>query len=700
MPDKRHFHFLHMFMALAILCSTLGPSLARSEESHANGTVELAPMTVTAEKREGDASAIPTSITLLNETQIQDFDLKSASDLEALTPNLYITRGGASTSNRAAMRGITSSMTGDPVMGFYLDGVYYGSGLDIGLFDVERVEVLRGPQGTLYGRNSEAGVVNVVTKKPGDEWEGSLSADVGTFNSYTGTAMLGGPLIDGRLGIRGNFRYHTTDGWFENQYDGSNEAGQEDNFDGRLSVIATPSDQLELRLIYDGQHYDSASYAPFAPMNDSDMRHSVNVDDDGKADKDADGLSLTADYAWESMALTSITSVRSEDQTFANDIDFTPIDLMAMSIGSETRGVSQELRLHSTDDSPLQWIGGAFLLHEERDGQADTWMNFMNMGMGMPGETLGLKNTTTTNGFALFGEASYLFFERLKLTLGLRYDLEQKDFNYSQTPGGPVLGMMGYADQSGSQDDTFEAWLPKAALSYALTEGIMPYASVSRGFKSGGFNTIDNLGRPYEPEFTWNYEIGVKTNWFDNRLQANLALFHIDWTDVQVEVPTAGGTSTYIENAGEATSQGVELEVLARPLQGLELLMGGAYTDARYEEYTSGENVYDDNRFIDSPEYTLNLGLTYRLPGTGLFTNMHYARFGAIAFDPANTREQDDYGVLSAKVGYEGDGYEVYLYGRNLLDEEYVTRAFAVNDAWYGRAGEPQIFGVNVKFYF
>jgi iron complex outermembrane recepter protein len=671
------------------------------EAIHPPRQVDLGTLTVTAEKRESDAQEIPVGMTVLGETQIQDFDLKTTADLIGLAPNLYVTQSGnPMAASYAALRGITSSMTGTPSLGFYVDGVYYAPGLDIDLFDVERVEVLRGPQGTLYGRNSEAGVVNVVTKRPGDGWEGSVGADVGTFDTYDAKAMLSGPLIRGSLGFRGAVRYNETDGYFENRYDGSDEVGRAENLAGRFSVVSTPTDRWDLHLIYDVQHYDSPAYAHFAPLDSEDLRTDINVNVPGESHKDADGLALRAEGKWSTISLVSITTAHTEDYRSANDIDMTPADLTAMAIDAETDTLSQEVRLLSTDQGPLQWLCGLYFLWEKDDRGYGTWMNFMDMGMGVPGESLRLKNRSETTGFAWFGETSYTFFDRLKFTLGLRYDVERKDFEYSQTPSGPVLVMMGYASENGSREETFDAWLPKASLSYTLSEGAMPYASVSRGFKSGGFNDIDNLGSVYDPEFTWNYELGIKTDWFDNRVRVNAALFHIDWTDMQVEIPTAGGTAVYIDNAGEATSQGAELEVAVRPLHGLEILAGGAYTDARYEDYTSGANVYDDQRIMDSPEYTLHLGLTYRLPISGLIANLLYTHYGAICFDPANTREQADYGILNAKIGYEGRGFDFYLYGRNLLDEEFVTRAFSVNGEWYGRAGEPRVVGVNTRFYF
>jgi iron complex outermembrane receptor protein len=659
---------------------------------------ELESVIVTAEKREKNVQEIPGSVSVVSETQIADFNVETTKDVVSMTPNLYITdTGNGLMSTFASIRGITGGMTGIPSLGLYVDDVYY-PGLDIGLLDVERVEILRGPQGTLYGRNSEAGIINVITKKPTDTWESSLSLDAGKFDSREVRAMVSGPVMRKQASFRAAFRYFETDNYFENRFDGSDEAGRAENIDARLSLGFTPTDRLNLTLGYDFQQYDSPELAIFAPLDQGgDLRKNINVDYQGKSSKDAHGGHLRAAYKMEEMQLVSITSARNEDYLMSNDADLTPVDMMTLTLAKDITTVSQELRLVSDKkDAPLQWLCGVFFLSEQDDRKYDTWMNFMNMGMGVPGETLTQKSGTHTWGGAVFGEMSYGFGNGINISLGLRYDYERKEFDYTQTPSGPGLPMVGYGADSGEGEESFDAWLPKAVVSYRGWEHLMPYASVSRGFRSGGFNDIDNLGSAYDAEFTWNYEVGVKTDWLDNRVRVNLAFFHIDWTDMQVEIPTAGGTAVYIDNAGEATSQGVELEVAARPLPGLEILAGGAYTDACYEDYTSGANVYDDKRIIDSPEYTLNLGATYRFD-SGFFVNGKYAHFGQILFDPANTRSQKNYGLFDAKIGFETEHFDIYVYGKNLLDQDYVTRAFEVNDTLFGRAGAPRIFGIMLK---
>ncbi len=576
--------------------------------------------------------------------------MKNTMDLSSLVPNLYITKtGNAVVTDFASIRGISGSMNVNPALGLYVDNVYH-SGLSLSLFDIERIEVLRGPQGTLYGRNSQAGIINIITKKPSDFWASTMTLDFGSFNSYEARGSLSGPLIADKLAFRAAGRYFETDGYFENQFDGADDVGRVENIDGRFSLKATPSNKLIINFSYDLQRYKSPKYANFAPLDSDDLRRDINVDFPGESDKDADGGSLQVEYQMDGKKVISITSYRREDFWLNNDLDFTPFDLTKLTLSNEINSLSQEFRIVSDDsDSNFKWIGGLFRLSEEGDTQGDIWMNFMNMGMGMgmPGETLRLKGVTDTFGIAVFGEVTYTFFDRLHATLGLRYDQEQKDFDFTQTPGGMVQSMMlGYPPLSGSPEETFDAWLPKAALSYQISDQVMSYVSVARGFRSGGFNSFEEIGTFFKPDFTVNYELGAKTSWLDKRLQLNVALFYIDWSDMQVEVLTPGGATVFIDNAGKATSKGVEMEFSARPMPGLEVIAGAAYTNAEYDEFSLGAAVYNGNRVIDSPEYTLNLGATYRF-ANGFFANAHYNHFGEIFFDPANTQSQSNYGLAN-----------------------------------------------------
>ncbi len=664
------------------------------------GALELETITVTAEKREGNIQNIPASVSVVSDIQLDDLKMDLVKDITTLIPNFYVTDTGEDESF-ASMRGIKGTMAGSPVVGIYVDDVYTTFGLDTALLDVERIEVLRGPQGTLYGRNSEAGIINVVTQKPTDQWESKVFADIGSFASYRAAAVVSGPVTE-KIGFRGALQYFESDGWFENKFNGSDEGGRKKELNGRFHFSLPVSEQLDFQLIYEFCRRDNPAYANFAFLDDpGELRKNINVDYMGEARRDADTLSLHGKYDFGKYRLVSITSFNKEDSSMSNDLDFTPMDIMDLTrIGRKVETFSQEFRLMSAEkNSSFTWIVGAFFLHEKRDNALGMWMNFMNMGMGMPGETLLSPSELVTTGGAIFGEATYSFTESLHLTAGLRYDREEQEFDYRRPQCGPILAMMGYDPVSGSEKDSHDSWLPKLAIRYDLTENVSPYVSVSRGFRSGGYNIMDNLGAAFAPEFTWNYEVGIKTSFFDNRLQANAAVFYIDWTDMQVEVPIAGGAAYYTDNAAEATSKGVELEVAARLMQGFDLFAGIGYTKAEYDSYSVGANVYDGNTIIDMPEMTFYLGGTYRHT-SGFFASLLYRYVGDVTIDIANTHEQDAYGLLHGKIGYEGDSFDVYLYARNLLDDEYTTRQFNMQGTWVGRAGEPLVIGANLTFRF
>ena len=693
---------LSLLLIISSVCADCAHAQdARGNDGSSTDVFELETITVTSEKRERDVQTIPSSVTVIGETQSDDFELTSTFDLFSFTPNLYfINVGHGMQKSIISLRGVNSNSVGGSAVGVYVDDVSY-PGLEISLYDIERIEVLRGPQGTLYGRNSEAGIINIVTRKPSSEWEGNLRLESGSFNSYGIKGAVSGPIKGDRFGFKAAMRYHESDGYFENQYDGSDDMGSQENLDGRLTFTAALTDKLDLTLTADLQNYESPKYGNFAPLDaGDDLRKSINVDYTGETSKDTDGASLRIEYQLQGMKLVSITSIHNEDYYYSQDIDFMPIDLMSMETQTDLTSNAQELRLVSDRPrSSLQWLAGLFLLNEKNDNDYNMWMNFMNMGYNVPGETVYWESSTDTLGAALFGEATYSFAAGLDLTLGLRYDREQVDFDYRQQPSGSMLETMGYSAYTTSNDDTFDAWLPKIALSCHLSEEMIPYFIVSRGFRSGGFNENSQVGTPYDPEFTWNYELGVKTSWWDNRLHLNAALFYIDRTDMQVEIITSDGYSMYIDNAAKASSKGFEAELIALPVKGLELVAGAAYTDSKYEEYSTGVDVFDGNQAIHSPEYTVNLAATYR-HSSGFFLNASYNHAGKIYFDTANTRSQGGYGLFDAKLGYETGHFDIYLYAKNLFDQEYVTRAFEVSDVWYGRPGAPQTFGVVIQARF
>jgi iron complex outermembrane receptor protein len=354
------------------------------------------------------------------------------------------------------------------------------------------------------------------------------------------------------------------------------------------------------------------------------------MDYEGWIKKDGFTAALRLEKDFSSTKLLSITSVRQDHTRGETDIDFRPIDLMRLYLGDNQTVYSQEVRLLSTDKtSPFQWLTGVYGFYGNSHYKSRLHMNMNNLGYGPFGVQYSrTKMDTDSTGLALFGQASYTFFDKLELTAGLRYDYINKSADYRQD-NDLYTGM---PNLNGSNTKGYTAWLPKFAASYKITDSMMPYVSVSRGFREGGFNKSENIGKEYEAEYTWNYEAGLKTTWFDNKLTANLAVFYIDWQDRQVEVITAGGSAYYMDNAGKAESRGVEIDIAARPFEGLELTGSFGYTHAEYKDYAPAPSLdYAGKRVIDSPEYTASLGATYRFQN-GIFIGTAYNRVGKIYY--------------------------------------------------------------------
>lgn len=662
-------------------------------------TAELKPVIVTAEKRSADIQDVAASVTSVSGEQADDFVIKNTMDIMSLVPNLYITKPGNSSMSFATLRGITGSFNNTPALGFYVDDIYYPS-LDVNLYDIERIETVIGPQGNLYGRNSEAGIINIVTKKPSNLFEGMIGTDLSSFNTYEGKAAVSGPVVKDKLFFKGAVTYGESDGYFENRYDGSKKGGMYERTDARLSLRYKPDEKLDVSLTYDYQNYDTLKNTQFAPLYGGNLRKDMNMDEDGKNLKDANGLALRAEYIAGNTRIVSITANRNEKEYSLGDMDFSPYDIMTMSFDKDFGYYSQEFRFMPENPSGnFRWLGGIFLLTEDDKRQYKSRMNLTNMGMSAPTETLTQNSKTETEGFALFGETTFTFFKKLELTLGLRYDRESKEFNYDQSSDGDMLQYMGYAALDGSEKDTYAEWLPKAVLSYAVSDDIKTYLSASKGFRSGGYNDNSNIGTFYDPEYTWNYELGFKSSWLGNRLRVNGDIFYIDWKDMQVEVITSDGALVYYENAAKAESKGAELQISAVPVTGLELTGTLGYTDAKYEDYVKGSEDYSGNYIQTAPRYTASGGFRYRF-SSGFFVSALYSRYGKMYFDAANTAKQDPYGIINAKAGYESEKFDVYLYGRNIADEEYASRGFISGGTWYGRAGEPRVVGAALTYRF
>lgn len=714
---------------------------------------ELEEVIVTATKRTESLQDIPVSVIALSETTIREAGIGNIEDVARLVPSLTVNTNLTPFAAGVRIRGFGTQQN-DPSLeasvAFILDGVYMGrSGLGMSdLIDVERIEVLQGPQGTLYGKNSNAGVVSVITKDPNtDESERFVEATLGNYDDQRYVASATGPINDS-LAYRLSGNWHKQDGWMENN-SGDDLNGVEDwNARGKLLWQATD----ELSVLLTGSHVDRDTTCCAAdatqtaavldelaeqgfplPKNDAfDWENNVNVD--SEFDLKADMLSAKLDYDLPWGVITSLSAWNEYDYSTTFDADRSELDILGNYDDKFSGNAwSEELRLTSERKGPLQYLAGLYYAYEKNtrgDGGIFTVLgeDIVTVGLAQLGPLVGsvlaqgaavgdyitIDNAWETDTFAAFGQTTYSFTEQWELTLGGRYTNETKDADFhvttystsanAQNGSGVVLvdSAFGPIDDSFNRGD--DGFTGLASLAYFMTTDIMIFTSVATGTKSGGFNGVAGAGAPreFEPEDSTSYELGVKSRLLDERLQVNATAFYTEFTDLQFLAQNPTGVGFFVSNAAEGTSQGVDLNVSAMPFTNLMLGGGVQYLDA---EYTKGELQEFELPF--APNWSGNLSATLLFPVAG---GMSYLRsdysfmadhFGNATYQAPKTEQ--DKKLLNARLGWRDEAWDAALWVKNITDEAYSAQT-AAPLLYSGTEAEflapPRTYGVTVRYSF
>ena len=690
------------------------------EKKEARRPADIGEITVTAPgKREEDLQKVPASETYFSDIQLEDADIEDTFDLIQFSPNLHMAQNYAE--HVVIIRGISSFNTSiySPA-GFYVDGVSYPLHYmhNPDFFNIERIEVLRGPQGTLYGRNTESGIISITTKKPNNILQGKIFGEYGNYNTFRSGANISGPILKDKLYMGISFYSKFSDGFVENKYNDDDEAADVEHKNGRFTLRFTPTDRWDMSLIGDimdtDDHCGAYRYINGPMKTDPfDVMHDTT---DEYSDQDARDLILRAKYTGSSFNLLSITSWLNYDHDFSQDADLwdNPLDKAKSILGYEDEQFSQEILISSPEDSgPFEWLAGAYGFKEDTDTNYNYYV-INKPAWWMANQTF--MNPVTdieTKGYAAFGQGTYTLFDRLHLTTGVRFD--HQDLEGNMTGKYFDFATFSYKDYDCDKDLDYDEWLPKFSVSYDFTNDVMTYVSASKGYLVGGYNYCLSMMNPtedaftYGPEYTWNYEAGIKTNWFNNKLRANLAIFYIDIDDKQVSEMNMTTMQASITNAADAHSQGVELEIAARPIKGLDIFAGFGYCEAEFDDFTATEwndtytalvqNDYKDNYLPYAPRYTYNLGVQYRHP-RGFLGRVDLMGTDKFYGDYANTAEQGAYETVNLRLGYERENLDFILWAKNIFDREYLSYVFPYGSYNGGVDAPPQTFGVTVTYRF
>ena len=591
-------------------------------------------------------------------------------------------------------------------VGFYVDDVPFdnGSFLDLNLIDLERVEILRGPQSTLYGRNSQAGVVNIISRPPTNQPEFRSSASYGNYNYRNLQLSLSDAIIPDKLSLRLAGAYTARDGMFENTFL-DKSVGEESGFAGRAQLLWEPSEDWKISFNATASVDDDGSPV-LVPLNSPDP-FKIDQDFNGFYDANNNTQALKITYDSSAVRVTSVTARRYSFQDSILDADVSAVDLVRRRAQFDSTVWSQELRIQSPQNADkFRWLLGGYY-ESNRFNAGKSGLQFSSLAaqqFGLPAP--GFDNTTydtNRDTRAIFGQVDYKPIEPLTLTAGLRYESSSTNLDRQRVyeiDGSSATVPVGQALNDIEENDSIV--LPRFALEYRFNPNLMAYSSVSRGYKPGGLNPTanDDSVLRYGKETSWNYEVGLKSSWLDDRLTANLALFTTQLNDYQAVVSSFDRLSSTVVN-GDARINGLEFEVRANPIKGLDLIAGIGYIDAEFTNYVNPftNERFDGNKLTYAPQYTYNLAAQYRSDG-GFLTRLELQGNGKTFFDDANRLKQNPFALVNARIGYERDNYGVYLFANNLFETEYLLTAFTALGVDRGGYGNPRTFGLQVRANF
>lgn len=720
-----------LFAGCAMLAS--GPQAAVIEE-----------IVVTAQKREQNVQDVGIAVSALTGNQMEQLGFVNAQQVTAMAPGVSTVQPNGEANYAIGIRGVANSdftTNVESPVAVYLDEVYISqmSGTGFMLFDMERVEILRGPQGTLYGRNATGGLAHFVTNKPSEEFDGYIKVTAGDYDQIKLEGAVGGALSD-VLSARLSVSTHDNDGYVENRLGG--DLNNANDRAARLQFLWTPSDRVEVLLSgrYSDQDIDTGFFehvsanqegvlTPFEVNqvlgyidNDGDV-FAGDYDSPGFNDLETKGFTATVNVDFDAFTFTSITDYSTVERDYIEDSDASPVPLFNFYLTTDAKQLSQEFRLQGGNER-LNWVAGLYYLDLDIDDSNGAESEpFIDPNSDTPALS-GLDNPyeSTTESISVFGQLEYDLTDTLTGIFGLRWIRDEKDHEYLVNAvdfipgtrlrnGNPNI-LANLATYRGDREDDELAW--RLGLNWQASDDFMLYGSYNRGVKSGGFNSpvfplspplaYDDATMSFDPEQLDAFEVGFKSTWADGRVIFNGAVYYYDYQDYQAFQII--GIDTITSNA-EAESQGGELELMASPIDGLDIILGVAYNDIEVDL----KNGTPKTTSVQSPEWSYNAMVRYEVPvGAGHLAfqvdaqrrSEHYFSLTRLP-----TVTEDGYTLSNALVSYShgDDLWTLSAFVHNLTDEEYLVQTFDLSgpnvfglvEQYYGK---PRWWGVSFRYNF
>ncbi len=677
-----------------------------STETDTVKNYKLDEITIKSPKYNRNIFEIPAAATLLPERFIETSKVENLTDISGIVPNFFMPDYGSKLTSPVYIRGVGNRIN-TPAIGLYVDDVPYfeKSAFNFDFFDIERVEVLRGPQGTLYGRNTMGGLVNIITKNPGKEQYTSVSVDYGNFNQIRTGIAYNQPLGK-KFAVLANLHQTHNDGFYTNVYNNS-KVDKLNSYSGRVKMQFTPSEKF--RTFLNVQYEDSKQGGyPYAIFNDATMKaEDINYDMESVYNRKMLSSGLNMQYSAEKFDIRAVSSFQSVKDFQGIDQDFTPKSLFYVDQDQKLDMYSQEINIQSKENKTYDWLFGVFGFKQVLDKSvsveygADGLVTY-RLPYSSYSYTKWYDNTNS--GIAFFHQST-LKFGGFSVTAGIRADYEKAtlDYVYDKFKN----NVQSNAEAAVSDMDFFEI-LPKIAFKYSISDYLTPYATIAKGYNSGGFNATFEReeDRSFKPEDSWNYEVGFKAKWLQQRIYTNLNFFYIDWNNQQIYQTVPSGTGSMLTNAGKSESKGVEFEFKILPAKDLELWLATGYNEAKFIDYVKNETTdYSGNYIPYVPKFSLNVGANYKIEIKknwldDIRFNLTYNGFGKHYWNEDNVAYQDYYGLLNHRITFEKGNVAFSFWGKNILNAGYNSFYFQALGNSYAQIGKPATVGVNLKVTF
>jgi iron complex outermembrane receptor protein len=749
MQSKNHTKLQPRLLTLLISALLSPAAMAQSAETaSADNAKRLDDVVVTAQKRSQALEDVPIAITVIDRETLEKERGRTLFDLQQLAPNFQLVKAGFNSITIRGVGGGGRSIGFDTRAGMYLDGVYLGQSpaLNMPLFDIEQVEILRGPQGHLFGRNTVSGAVNVTTAAPSPYFDSKLRAVYGNNDAFEAYGSVTGPISESVLG-KIAASYETRDGYTRNVFNGD-DLDNLDRFSTRGELSFLVSDKLTIDVY--GDYSDSEENAiigePITAFFDSPLPggvlpdRNVNFNTTPFINTELYGGSVKVTYAMDSGdTLTAISGYRNTRQQRQNDTDYSAADIIRINFNDKFEQFSQELRIASSNEGRLRYVLGVFYLNEQADsdrrvtiGQDMSTIVALPAGSPFPFAPVGLAFGVTagsvvpaianieTENVAGFGSLDFDITSRLTLNLGARYTHETKDIVFNLDGSRSGAFRIGSLDNF-RDDRTDNKFTPTAGFTFAINDDVNVYAKYARGFKSGGWNTdFLNVGQiatgfDFDTETVDSYEAGLKGLVLDRRLRFDLAAFYNEFSDFQqFQFVSLGGGTTVLQlrNAAKVESQGIEGSISLQVNENLRLGANAGYVDATFDKFPNGGPSGQDlsGNELPSPDTTAALTIDYGVPVAALggridfFGEYSYRSnyFSGATNDPLYERIGSR-NLVNARLGYSNDAgdFGVSLWGRNVFKEKFIDnrgRDFFGNQ--FVTRGEPRSYGIELWHNF